>query len=99
MSLQLVKDEKVKDDKHDVGEVVGEDVGEYVWNKLTDRQKDITIELHKSPTLSAKVMSERMSVSPRTIERDLQKLTVMGVITHEGSDFGGEWKVLIEAPE
>ncbi len=25
-----------------------------------------------------------MSVSPRTIERDLQKLTAMGVIAHEG---------------
>ena len=56
-------------------------------------------ELHKYPTLSARIMSESMSVSPRTIERDLQKLTTMGVITHEGSDFGGEWKVLINIPE
>lgn len=98
MTLQLVKDEKVKDDKHDVGDDVGEVVGDDIWNKLTERQKDITRELHKSPTSSAKIMSERMLVSPRTIERDLQKLTAIGVITHEGSDFGGEWKVLINIP-
>ena len=39
-----------------------------------------------------------MSVSPRTIERDLQKLTAMGVVIHEGGDYGGEWKVLINIP-
>lgn len=44
-------------------------------------------------------MSERMSVSPRTIERDLQKLTAMGVIIYEGSDYGGEWNVIIEVQE
>ena len=40
-----------------------------------------------------------MSVSPRTIERDLQKLTALGAIIHEGGDYGGEWKVLIDVPE
>mgnify|MGYP002857658822 CR=1 FL=1 len=91
MTLQLVSDAKDQENKHNVGENVGDDI----WNKLTDRQYFIIKELYKSPTTSAKIMSERLSVSPRTIERDLQKLTAMGVITHEGSDFGGEWKVLI----
>ena len=91
MTLQLMDDAKEQESKHDVGEAVGDDI----WSKLTDRQKLIIKELHKSPTISAKAMSERMSMSPRTIERNLQKLTAMGVITHKGSDFGGEWKVLI----
>ena len=95
ISLLLAKEEKDQENKRNVGE----NVGDNLWNKLTERQKDIAIELHRSPTLSAKLMSESMSVSPRTIERDLQKLTAMGVITHEGSDFGGEWKVLINIPE
>ena len=99
MTLQLVNNEKSQENKHDVGENVGEDVGDCIWSKLTERQKIIVNELHHSPTTSAKIMSERMSVSPRTIERDLQKLTAMGVIAHEGSDFGGEWKVLINVPD
>ena len=99
MTLQLVHDGSSLESKHHVGENVGETDGDIVWGKLTDRQRVIVKELHKSPTISAKTMSERMSVSPRTIERDLQKLTAMGVITREGSDFGGEWKVLINVPE
>ena len=95
MTLQLVHVEKDQESKHNVGENVGESVGDDIWSRLTERQRLIVQELHKSPTLSAKTMSESMSVSPRTIERDLQKLTAMGVIAHEGSDFGGEWKVLI----
>ena len=94
MTLQLVSEAKSQEDKHNVGETVGGNV----WSKLTDRQKLIIKELHKSPTISAKATSERMSVSPRTIERDLQKLTKMGVVIHEGSDYGGEWKVLINIP-
>ena len=94
MVLQLAN-EKGMDNKHNVGE----NVGDGIWSELTDRQKLIIRELHKSPTISAKIMSERMSVSPRTIERDLQKLTALEAITHEGGDFGGEWKVLIKVPE
>lgn len=99
MTLQLVHVEKDQESKHNVGENVGESVGDDIWSRLTERQRLIVQELHKSPTLSAKTMSESMSVSPRTIERDLQKLTAMGVIAHEGSDFGGEWKVLIDVPD
>jgi len=99
MTLQLVHVEKDQESKHNVGENVGESVGDDIWSRLAERQRLIVQELHKSPTLSAKTMSESMSVSPRTIERDLQKLTAMGVIAHEGSDFGGEWKVLIDVPD
>ena len=94
MVLQLANAKGIEN-KHNVGE----NVGDGIWNELTDRQKLIIRELHRSPTISAKIMSERMSVSPRTIERDLQKLTALETITHEGSDFGGEWKVLIKVPE
>lgn len=74
---------------------VGEIVGEAVLPKLSNRQSLIVEFLRKSPSMSAKAMSESLSVGPRTIERDLQKLTAMGVVAHKGSDFGGEWMVLI----
>ena len=76
---------------HNVGEIVGETV----LSKLSNRQNFIVDFLRKSPSASAKTMSESLSVSPRTIERDLQKLTAMRVVAHKGSDFGGEWVVLI----
>ena len=92
MTLQLAGDEKKQGNRHHVGE----DVGDEKWNKLTVRQRLIIEELRKSPTTTAKLLSERMSVPQRTIERDFQKLTAMGAIAHMGGDYGGEWKVLVD---
>jgi len=39
-------------------------------------------------------MSERMSVSSRTVERDIQALTKARIIERRGKDFGGKWIVL-----
>ena len=91
MTLRLMVDAGGKERMHTVGEIVGETV----LPKLSNRQSLIVEFLRKSPSMSAKAMSESLSVSPRTIERDLQKLTTMGVVAHKGSDFGGEWVVLI----
>lgn len=91
MTLKLMVDTGGKERMHNVGEVVGETV----LSKLSNRQNLIVDFLRKSPSASAKTMSVSLSVSPRTIERDLQKLTAMGVVAHRGSDFGGEWIVLI----
>lgn len=91
MTLKLMVDTGGKERMHNVGEIVGE----AVLSKLSNRQNLIVDFLRKSPSASAKTMSVSLSVSPRTIERDLQKLTAMGVVAHRGSDFGGEWIVLI----
>lgn len=91
MTLKLMVDTGGKERMYNVGEIVGETV----LSKLSNRQNLIVDFLRKSPSASAKTMSVSLSVSPRTIERDLQKLTAMGVVAHRGSDFGGEWIVLI----
>ena len=78
MTLQLVSEVKDQEHKHDVGE----NVGDVIWNKLTERQKLIIKELNKSPTISAKAMSERMSVSPRTIEREPVEVDNNGCCYH-----------------
>lgn len=91
MTLKLRVDTGGKERMHNVGEIVGETV----LSILSNRQNLIVDFLRKSPSASAKTMSESLSVSPRTIERDLQKLTAMGVVAHRGIDFGGEWIILI----
>ena len=47
-----------------------------------------------SPTITGKQMSETLSVSQRTIERDLSTLRKMGVLKREGKDNNGVWLVL-----
>ncbi len=34
-----------------------------------------------------------MTVTPRTIQRDLEALQRLGIISHKGSDKGGYWEV------
>lgn len=59
--------------------------------KLTERQQVILKLIKQSPSITAKQMSETLSVSPRTIERDLSTLKEKGVLKREGKDNDGVW--------
>ena len=61
--------------------------------KLTERQHKILNLIKESPTITGKQMSETLSVSQRTIERDLSALQKLGVLKHEGKDNDGVWIV------
>ena len=77
-------------DKHNVGDFVG-DISE---TKLTERQLKILNLIKETPTISAKQMSETLSVSPRTIERDLSLMKKIGTLKREGKDNNGVWIIL-----
>ena len=77
-------------DKHNVGDFVG-DMSE---TKLTERQLKILNLIKEIPTISAKQMSETLSVSPRTIERDLSLMKKIGTLKREGKDNNGVWIIL-----
>lgn len=70
---------------------VGDVVGDLTEIKLTDRQQNILNLIKKSPTLTAKQMSETLSVSSRTIEREISKMKRMGILEREGKDNAGMW--------
>jgi ATP-dependent DNA helicase RecG len=48
----------------------------------------------ESPTITAKQMSETLSVTSRTIERDLAILKEKGILRREGKDNDGIWVVI-----
>ena len=73
---------------------VGDHDGDMSETKLTERQQKILNLIKESPTITGKQMSETLSVSQRTIERDLSVLQKMGVLRHEGKDNDGVWVVL-----
>jgi ATP-dependent DNA helicase RecG len=73
---------------------VGDNVGEQMDSKLTERQSNILNIIKESPTISGRQMSEMLSVSQRTIERDLSFLQNHGILKHEGSDKDGAWVIL-----
>ena len=69
-------------------------VGDMSETKLTERQQKILNLIKESPTITGKQMSETLSVSQRTIERDLSALQKKGVLKREGKDNDGEWIVV-----
>lgn len=70
------------------------DVGNVSEAVLTERQQVILNHIRQLPTITAKQMSETMSVSRRTIERDLSTLKKMGVLKRMGMTNSGVWVIL-----
>lgn len=62
--------------------------------RLTGRQQKILNLIKESPTITGKQMSETLSVSQRTIERDLSVLQKLDVLKREGKDNDGVWIVI-----
>lgn len=73
---------------------VGDHDGDISETKLTERQQKILNLIRKSPTMTGRQMSEILSVSQRTIERDLSALQKKGILKHEGKDNNGKWVLL-----
>ena len=70
---------------------VGDHDGDMSETKLTERQQKILNLIKESPTITGRQMSETLTVSQRTIERDLSALQKLGVLKHEGKDNDGVW--------
>ena len=72
---------------------VGDNVGKMSEMKLSERQQKILNTIKESPTISTKQMSVIMSVSQRTIERDISLMKKLGLLMREGADNNGIWIV------
>ena len=73
---------------------VGDNDGDVSETKLTERQQRILDLIKASPTISGRRMSEILSVSQRTIERDLSALQKKEILRREGKDNDGQWTVI-----
>mgnify|MGYP002603399265 CR=1 FL=1 len=71
------------------------DVGDVSEMKVTVRQQKILDIIRQSPTISGRRMSEMLSVSQRTVERDLASLQKVGVLKRKGKDNAGMWVVML----
>ena len=70
---------------------VGDHDGDMSETKLIERQQKILNLIKESPTITGRQMSETLSVSQRTIERDLSTLQKKGILKHEGKGNDGVW--------
>lgn len=77
-----------------VGNMSVTNVGNVSVRKLSDRQRNIISMIEENPFVTAKEMSVTMSVTKRTIERNLSVLQKAGIIRHEGRVNAGVWVIL-----
>lgn len=73
---------------------VGDNDGDVSETKLTERQRRILDLIKAFPTITGRRMSEILSVSQRTIERDLSDLQKKEILRREGKDNDGVWVVV-----
>ena len=79
-----------------VGGNVGGGVGGKDDAKLTERQEGILNLIKENAHVSANEMSEILSVTQRTIERDLAAMQKQRIIIREGNIKSGRWVVIKE---
>ena len=65
---------------------------------FTERQRFILYTIKANPFVTGKEMSETLSVTQRTIERDLAAMQKAGIIRHEDKGNAGVW-VVLEKPQ
>lgn len=81
-------------DVGDMSETCRKYVGDMSDVKLTERQNNVINLVMASPNISGRRMAETLSVSQRTIERDIALLKKMGILKHEGKDNAGVWIIV-----
>ena len=64
-------------------------------SKLTERQLSI-IAIIQSVAVNTKYISEQLGVNRKTAQRDLNKLSQMGIVQWVGSDKTGHWELCAE---
>lgn len=75
------------------------DVGSVSEVQLSDKQKRICELIANNPAISAKQMSEVLSVARRTVERDLAAMQKMGVLVREGNTSAGRWVLRVKSKD
>ena len=77
---------------------VVKDVVKDVVKELSERQLFIIDLISNEPTLSAKAISERFTekvgITPRTVQRDLAVLQKKGILAREGGRKDGRWVIV-----
>ncbi|MCQ2239525.1 MAG: HTH domain-containing protein [Bacteroidaceae bacterium] len=83
-------------------------MSDMMWGHYGENGKGVCIEIVTFPNVPEKVpenvtdfmkettetLSKKLSVSVRTIKRNLKRMQELGVVTREGADHGGRWIVL-----
>ena len=73
------------------------------FGEATDKPKNIGKTAQKiidfvisDPSITAETMAYKIGISSRAVEKQIAKLRSMGILSREGADFGGYWRIIVE---
>ena len=72
--------------------VAPHEIQEYLGSEKSSEK--ILAAIASSPDISARQITEVIGMSPRGVEKQLDKLRVQGVIRRVGPDKGGYWEIV-----
>ena len=49
------------------------------------------------PSMSAETMAHKIGISSRAVEKQISKLRSMGILSREGADHGGYWRIIVKS--
>lgn len=75
----------------EIGREIGREIGGEI--ELTERQREVLDLIRSTPTLSVKVLADRLGINPSAVEKHLQALKKKGVLRRVGGT-RGHWQVL-----
>lgn len=78
--------------------VLNTHVTDNVTDNVTDRCSRIIHYINNDTTVSASKMAKLLSVSVRTIKRDIDRMKEQGLIERIGSEKSGYWKIIKMKP-
>lgn len=81
---------------------VNDKSSEIRFGESTDAPKNIGKTAQKiidfvisDPPMSAETMAYKIGISSRAVEKQIAKLRSMGILSREGANFGGYWRIVI----
>ncbi len=95
MQVKLVLTIMTKDAVKDVVKDVVKGIPRELLKELSERQLVILGLIASDSTISARAISEKVSVDERTIQRDLAKIKKLGILRRRGGRKNGEWEIVI----
>ena len=73
------------------------------FGEVSDKPKNIGKTAQKiidfvisDPSISAEAMAYKIGISSRAVEKQIAKLRSMGILSREGADFGGYWRIIVK---
>ena len=83
-----------KASRKNVGENVGKNVGKNVGENLNKRECEILKLISDNPTITQEEIASILSITVRTVERNIQSLRAKNKIKREGSHTKGSWIII-----